>query len=110
MADIAQTGHKLPAQMVKLCQDVRITVIEYSEMCGHPKVWNIYIQRPTAEGIMTSLKRATVLYGIEKLIADFSKLSDENKVYFREFIVRGIGDLKIDDFQLLCKLPINVQG
>ena len=106
VADFAQTEHKLPAQMVKLCQDVGITVLEYSEMYGHPKVWNIYIQRPTAGGIMTALKRATVLYGIENLIVDFGKVSDENKVHFREFIVRGNGDLKNDDFQLLCKLPI----
>ena len=106
--DVVHSGSRLPAELVLLCRGLKVHVLESSEMCKHPEIWNGFIQIPTARGVLTTLGKVRHLYGSQWLVNRFSDASADGKIHFREFIARWISmdEMTGTDVELLRELPM----
>ena len=106
--DIVHSGSKLPAELVNLCRGLKVHVLGSSEMCKHPEIWNGFIQRPTARGVLTTLEKVQDLYGSQWLVNGFNDASADGKIHFREYIAKWISMDEMTDtaVELLRQLPM----
>ena len=106
--DVLQRGQKLPPELLNLCKEMSIKSLESLNICSHPAIWDTYVQRPTARGLLTALKRSEDLYGTHTVVSAFTNTSRSCKICFREFIAKWIplNEITYTDLQLLRVLPI----
>ena len=109
LADSSERGLTLSGELIKLCGSLNVHILKSSEICYHPAIWDDYIQRPNARGLLKSLQRIQEMYGMPSLISRFNETPGNVKEYFRHFIekwLRQFDKVARPELELLRALPM----